>query len=86
VKIRVVVTGRSYHTAESLPAELELERGDRVDDALRMLGQLLPADQSFPASALVAVSGKHLGTVGSHENRSLQEGDELVLIAPVSGG
>ena len=86
MKIRVVVTGRSYHAAEGLPAELELQQGGRVDDALRLLGDRLPAGQQLPATALLAVSGQHLGTVASHENRPLHEGDELVLLAPVAGG
>lgn len=86
MKIRVVVTGRSYHTADPLPDELEMPAGGYVDDALGTLEKHLPEGQSFPASCLVIVSGQHLGTMASHENRALRDGDELALIAPVAGG
>jgi hypothetical protein len=57
VKIRVVVTGRNYHTAAPVPEELELGEGQSVDDALAGLAQYLPEGQSFPASCLLVVSG-----------------------------
>jgi molybdopterin converting factor small subunit len=86
VKIRVVVTGRNYHTAAPVPEELELGEGQSVDDALASLTQYLPEGQSFPGSCLVVVSGQHLGTVSKHQPQSLRDGDELALIAPVAGG
>jgi molybdopterin converting factor small subunit len=86
VNIRVVVTGRNYHTAAPVPEELELGEGQSVDDALAGLAQYLPEGQSFPASCLLVVSGQHLGTVSNHQPRTLRDGDELALIAPVAGG
>ncbi|MCL4203256.1 MAG: MoaD/ThiS family protein [Pirellulaceae bacterium] len=86
MKIRVVVTGRNYHTAAPVPEELELGEGQSVDNALAALTQYLPEGQSFPGSCLVVVSGQHLGTVSKHQPRSLRDGDELALIAPVAGG
>ena len=86
MKIRTVITGRFYHATSSLPDELDLADGASVDDALAELSSRLPTDQSLPASCLVAVSGKHLGTLSAHESATLKEGDELVLIAPVAGG
>lgn len=86
MKIRVVVTGRNYHTAAPVPEELELGEGQSVDDALALLTRYLPEGQSFPGSCLVVVSGQHLGTVSKHQPQRLREGDELALIAPVAGG
>jgi len=86
MKISVMVTGRSYHMTEGLPDELTLPDGGTVDDAVAALSAQLADGIQFPPSCLVAVSGEHLGTVASHENRVLSHGDELTLIAPVAGG
>jgi molybdopterin converting factor small subunit len=86
VKISVVVTGRSYHATGQVPEELELPDDSSVDDALQQLASLLPADSQLPATCLVAVAGKHLGTLASHTEVTLSPGDELTLIAPVAGG
>ena len=86
MKIRVVITGRSYHTTQHLPDELLLADPAAVDDALDRLTALLSEGQGFPPSCLVAVAGRHLGTIARHESCRLHEGDELALIAPVAGG
>jgi molybdopterin converting factor small subunit len=85
VRISVVVTGRSYHATGQLPREIDLPAGSRVDDALRLLGSHL-GDDSLPPTCLVAVAGKHLGTLANHTPAALSDGDELTLIAPVAGG
>jgi molybdopterin converting factor small subunit len=85
VKISVVVTGRSYHTTSQLPDEIELPQGSDVDDALRLLNSQL-GDEPLPDSCLIAVAGKHLGTLASHTPSPLADGDELTVIAPVAGG
>ena len=86
MKITVVITGRSYHAAEQLPHEIDLPDGSHVDDALQRLAQMLPEDGQLPSTCLVAVAGKHLGTLASHSSVTLNPGDELALIAPVAGG
>lgn len=86
MKIRVMVTGRSYHMTEGLPEEITLPDGGTVDDAIAALSAQLADGVEFPSSCLVAVSGEHLGTVASHETRALSDGDELTLISPVAGG
>lgn len=86
MKIQISYTGRSYQTASLLPAELTLDEGATVDDALLLLSQQLSDDQQLPPSCLVAVSGEHIGTLTSHTNRPLRDRDELILIAPVAGG
>jgi molybdopterin converting factor small subunit len=86
MKIRLAITGRSYHTAEQLPDQITLPDASSVDDAISHLSERLPNGVELPASCLVAVSGEHLGTLGSHQSRQLVDGDELTLIAPVAGG
>ena len=86
MKIRVVITGRNYHTTQHLPEEIMLGELATVDDAITKLVSLLPAGQGFPPSCLVAVAGRHLGTIARHESCRLHEGDELTLIAPMAGG
>jgi molybdopterin converting factor small subunit len=86
MKIRVVITGRSYHTTQHLPDELLLADPGTVDDAIGQLTALLPEGQGFPPSCLVAAAGRHLGTIARHASCRLHDGDELTLIAPVAGG
>ena len=86
MKISVMVTGRSYHTADRLPEEITLPDGSTVDDALKVLSDQLADGGQFPPSCLIAVSGQHLGTLASYRPSKLKEGDELTLIAPVAGG
>ena len=86
MKIRIVYTGRSYQIAERLPGELVLEAGAHLDDALQAVNRLLTDDEQLPTSCLVSLAGQHVGTVASHENQSLQDGDEIILLAPVAGG
>lgn len=86
MRIRIVVMGRSYHLTQDLPEELELAAGATIDDALAELAARLPAGERFSASCLVAVTGRHLGTLADHAAYVLQPGDELTLIAPVAGG
>ena len=86
MKVKVVISGRSYDAAESIPEYLTLPDGGSVDDALSALVGLFPKERPLPESCLIAVSGTHLGTIRSHGPRQLQDGDELVLITPVAGG
>ena len=86
MKIRVVLTGRSYNNAASLPAELEFPEGAGIRDALAAIDDHLPEDAKLPPSCMVALAGKHLGNVGNYEDCTLADGQELTLIAPVAGG
>lgn len=86
MRIRLVITGRSYHMAEHLPDEIELPAAATLDDALAAIAQRLADGPPLPSSCLVAVSGEHLGTIAHHRSQQLRDGDELVLIAPVAGG
>jgi sulfur carrier protein ThiS len=66
-----------------LPRVLELPDGARVADALTAMRVVAGP---LASSALVAISGEHVGTVGDHEPRILMESDELLLFSPVAGG
>ncbi len=86
MQVHVVLSGRNYDLAEHLPKQLDLPDGCSLDEALERLGALLPEGRQFPATTLLAVSGTHLGTLGSHGSCQLKEGDELILVVPVAGG
>ena len=86
MKIHVVISGRSYDAAERIPDELTLPEGCSVGEALQRLAELFPDGKRLPDSCLIAVSGTHLGTLRNHSPRTLRDGDELVVIAPVAGG
>lgn len=86
MKVRVVISGRSYDAAQTIPEHLTLPDGASVDDAIEAIKGILAEGRALPDSCLVAVSGTHLGTLGSHRATALEENDELALIAPVAGG
>ncbi len=86
MQIRLFISGRNYNLAEGVPDRLTLPDGATLDDALEALADVLPEGTRLPASCLVAVSGRHCGTVGSHEAEKLRDGDDLVVLAPVAGG
>mgnify|MGYP002625376239 FL=1 len=86
MKIRVVLTGRSYHQAAALPDELELPDGSQLSDALAAINQQLSEDAVLPATCLIALAGQHVGNVAQYDDRPLADGQELTLVAPVAGG
>ncbi len=86
MKVRLVISGRSYDLAEDLPDELTLPEGASVDDALQAIADMLPQEKNLPDGCLLAIAGTHLGTLGNHPPRALNDGDEIVLITPVAGG
>ncbi len=86
MKIRILFTGRSYQTSSQLPSELEVPEQVSISQAVQILADRLPGDQSLPSTCLVAVSGEHVGTISQLNDRALVDGEELVLIAPVAGG
>lgn len=86
MKVRIVLTGRSYHSADALPDELSLPDGATLNDALDNLREACSDIELLPSSCLIAISGQHVGTIADHEATSLKEGDELLFLAPVAGG
>ena len=86
LNVRVIFMGRGYDAAQSLPDHLCLPDGATLDDALAAILGHLPVDHPLSATCLIAVSGVHLGTMGKHPSKTLSDGDELLLLAPVAGG
>ncbi len=86
MKIRVTISGRHYDRADALPSELSLPQDCSLDEALRRLAEMLGESNRLAGTCLVAVSGKHLGTLASHRPCTLCDGDELLVLAPVAGG
>jgi len=86
MQIEVVISGRSYHLSDAIPKQLTLDDASTLDDALDEIASQTSEDARLPDSCLVAVSGKHQGSIGKHQNPTLRDGDELVIVAPVSGG
>ncbi len=86
MKLRLTMMGRRYDASVMLPDELELEAPSSLDDALQAVANALPERETLSPSCLVVLNGKHLGSVDRHENTTLAEHDELILIAPVAGG
>ncbi|MHB1035118.1 MAG: MoaD/ThiS family protein [Pirellulales bacterium] len=86
MKIRLMLAGRGYDLADRMPDELTLRDGSSVADALKRIAAMLPEGHRLPDACLVALSGQHLGTVGNPRERVLRDGDELLLLVPVSGG
>ena len=83
MKVRIVVTGRSYDQHSELPETLELSDGSTIRDAIQQIEAL---STSLPATCLVSFNGQHLGTLGQFSDAPLSENGELVLIQPVAGG
>ena len=86
MKLRVVISGRHYDWAQAPVDELTLSDGASLDDALAALVATLPRGKRLSESCLVAVSGRHLGTLAEHRSQPLRDGDELLLFSPVAGG
>jgi molybdopterin converting factor small subunit len=80
--IRIVVAGRGYDAHRRLPSTIELPEGATLQDAMTHLA----GGVDLPTSCLVVVSGVHVGTLGEFTDRKLDDGDELLLLAPVAGG
>jgi len=86
MRVRIVVGGRNYDLADSLPEHVTLPEGASVDDALKALVGHIPKNRSLPGSCLIAVSGTHLGSLRQHRGQLLKDGDELLVLSPVAGG
>lgn len=88
MKVTVTLAGRFYHLNPLAPDVLELPTGATVDDALTVLRDrsTIGPIGTFGDSALVVVSGEHLGTLAAHQSQVLRESDDLFIFAPVAGG
>ena len=79
--VRVRLGAGLARLAEAPLLSLDLEAGATVDDVFDRLALEEPAVAPALASVLPVVAGEH-----AERTRPLQEGDELALLLPVSGG
>jgi molybdopterin converting factor small subunit len=86
MKVTIAIGGRHYDLGPQNPGVLDLPAGATVDDALRILQKDVCSRRSLVPSALVAVSGEHIGTISDHRAHALGDADELFIFAPVAGG
>jgi molybdopterin converting factor small subunit len=86
MKINIAIFGRRYDLGPQHPGVLDLPIGATVDDALGILQRDVCTREFVVPSALVAVSGNHIGTIGNHPAEPLRDNDELLIFAPVAGG
>lgn len=86
MKVTVSISGRLYDLVPQHPGVLDLPTGATVDDALDVLQRDVSSRRCLVSSALLAVSGQHIGTVADHLPRPLGDADELFIFAPVAGG
>ncbi|MGE5611894.1 MAG: molybdopterin converting factor subunit 1 [Bacillota bacterium] len=81
MQIRVKLFASLRERAGIPELELELSAGATVDDAVRTLRERVPAIQGYRTSVAYAVNRSY-----AKPDRLLNDGDELALIPPVSGG
>lgn len=86
MKVTISISGRYYDRTAAFPNELDLPPGATVDDALIAVQADRPGVRGLVPAALVAISGRHIGTVADHAAQALCDGDELFIFAPVAGG
>jgi molybdopterin converting factor small subunit len=86
VNVRIAVVGWQYHVTGQLPRSVEVLDGATVDVALTALRAAMPDGRELSPHAMLAVAGRHIGTVELHDACRLREGDEMMVIVPVAGG
>jgi len=88
MKIFITSAGRSYDQTRHLPAEITLQDGTTLADAVAALKEDPHAEGLLPPTSLVAVDGVHVGTLATvkDSSRQLRDGEELAFISPVAGG
>jgi len=80
-KVRVRFFARLADVAGTRVAELDLGEGLTAGDAYRLLCGKYPAMEGLKGSLMYAVNAEYVSA-----EQPLQDGDELALIPPVSGG
>ncbi len=86
MRVTISISGRCYDRTAAFPKVLDLPAGATVDDALDAVQEDRQGMRGLAPAALVAISGRHIGTVGDHSAQALCDGDELFIFAPVAGG
>ncbi len=81
MKVQVLFFAQARERAGSASVELALPEGSRVEDALAALGRDYPALEALWPHLAVALNGRL-----ARRDAPLDEGAELALLPPVSGG
>ncbi len=80
-KVKVRLFARLSEVAGVREADVELGEGITAGDAYRLLCNRYPAMAGFDDALMYAVNAEYVPS-----EQPLQDGDELALIPPVSGG
>lgn len=80
-KVRVRLFARLADVAGMRATEVDLGEGLTAGDAYRLLCNTYPAMEGLEGSLMYAVNAEYVSA-----DKPLQDGDELALIPPVSGG
>ena len=85
MKISIEYSGRNYDRASLFPDSVNLPDNSDLQTLIDHLGSLGCSDSLSP-SCLVSVSDLHCGSIGSHSNPKLKNGDAVLVLSPVAGG
>jgi len=81
MRVRLRFFASLREAAGTSELQLDVPRGATTGDVLRILGQQHAALRDLPAGLLISVNLEYVGP-----DYRLNEGDEVALIPPVSGG
>lgn len=81
MRVRLRFFASLREAARTSELHLDVPRGATAGDALRLLGEQYPALRDMPTGLLISVNLEYVGP-----DYRLNEGDEVALIPPVSGG
>ncbi|MEP3389955.1 MAG: MoaD/ThiS family protein [Reichenbachiella sp.] len=80
IQIKVVAFGIARDIIGGKELDLKLEQGTKAHEAMHVLKSQYPGFEQL-TSLNLAINEEYVD-----DNHAIQEGDELVLIPPVSGG
>jgi len=83
MKVRVLFFARSREVTKETDVELALEEGATSKTLLELLVQWYPGLSEVLATSVLSRNQEY---VGYGEDVALEDGDELAVIPPISGG
>ena len=85
MKVNFEYSGRNYDQASLFPESIDLPDDSDLQTLIDHLNSLECA-KSLSPSCLVSVCDRHCGSISSHTNPKLTDGDSVLLLSPVAGG